>query len=97
MAVSCVDLVIALRRDLSVTPTVEGALSIAPPFWECSPQGVFPNFYYPSEDRGFKLTMSRSGLALGYASAGNLMSEFWPDIKRKVFKKDRKPATVSRY
>src|SRR5262249_42364214 len=59
--------------------------------------GSVSNFYYPLEDRGFKLTMSRSGLALGYASAGNLMSEFWPDIKRKVFKKDRKPATLSRY
>lgn len=49
--------------------------------------GSVSNLYYPSEDRGFRLTMSRSGLALGYASAGNLLSEFWPDIKRKVFKK----------
>jgi hypothetical protein len=49
--------------------------------------GSVSNVYYPSEDRGFKLTMSRSGLALGYASAGTQLSEFWPDIKRKVFKK----------
>jgi hypothetical protein len=49
--------------------------------------GGVSNLYYPSDDRGFKLTMSRSGLALAYASIGNLLSEFWPDIKRKVFKK----------
>lgn len=49
--------------------------------------GSVSNLYYPPEDRGFKLTMSRSGLALGYASAGNLLSEFWPDIRRKVFRK----------
>lgn len=49
--------------------------------------GSVSNLYYPPEDRGFKLTMSRSGLALGYAEAGNLLSEFWPDIRRKVFRK----------
>ena len=39
------------------------------------------------DDRGFTLTMSRSGLALAYAAGGNLLSEFWPDIRRKVFKR----------
>ncbi len=48
--------------------------------------GGLSNAYYPAADRGFKLTMSRSGLALAYGGAGNLLSEFWPDIQRKIFK-----------
>ena len=48
--------------------------------------GALSNAYYPSDDRGFKLTMSRGGLAVVYASAGNLFNEFWPDISRKLHK-----------
>jgi len=48
--------------------------------------GALSNAYYPSDDRGFKLTMSRSGLAVVYATAGNLFNEFWPDISRKLHK-----------
>jgi hypothetical protein len=48
--------------------------------------GGLSNAYYPSDDRGFALTMSRSGLAVAYAAGGNLLSEFWPDIRRKIFK-----------
>jgi len=48
--------------------------------------GGLSNVYYPSDDRGFALTMSRSGLAVAYAAGGNLLSEFWPDIRRKIFK-----------
>jgi hypothetical protein len=48
--------------------------------------GALSNAYYPSDDRGFKLTMSRSGLAVVYATAGNLLNEFWPDIGRKLRK-----------
>ncbi len=29
--------------------------------------------------------MSRSAISLLYGSAGGLVSEFWPDINRKVF------------
>lgn len=49
--------------------------------------GGVSNAYYPSNDRGFALTMSRSGLALAYAAGGSLLSEFWPDIRRKISKK----------
>lgn len=49
--------------------------------------GGLSNAYYPSNDRGFSLTMSRSALAVAYAAGGNLLSEFWPDIQRKVFKR----------
>ncbi len=49
--------------------------------------GGLSNVYYPSDDRGFALTMSSSGLAVAYAAGGDLLSEFWPDIRRKVFKR----------
>ena len=49
--------------------------------------GGLSNVYYPSTDRGFGLTMSRSAIALAYGSAGGLLQEFWPDIQRKVFHK----------
>jgi len=52
--------------------------------------GALSNAYYPSSDRGFRLTMSRSGLALAYGAAGGLISEFWPDIQRKLFQKRKK-------
>ena len=55
--------------------------------------GGLSNLYYPSDDRGFGLTMSRSALALAYGEAGGLFDEFWPDIRRKLFHK-RKPDAV---
>ena len=47
--------------------------------------GGLSNLYYPSNDRGFGLTMSRVGISLIYGSAGGIISEFWPDIDRVVF------------
>lgn len=47
--------------------------------------GGISNAYYPPEDRGFGLTMSRSAIALGYGSLGNLLLEFWPDVSNKLF------------
>ena len=47
--------------------------------------GGLSNVYYPQTDRGFSLTMSRSAISLLYGSAGGLVDEFWPDIKRKLF------------
>jgi hypothetical protein len=52
--------------------------------------GALSNVYYPASDRGFKLTMSRSGLALVYGTAGGLLNEFWPDISRELFPKHKK-------
>lgn len=54
--------------------------------------GGLSNVYYPSTDRGLGLTMSRSGIALAYGSAGGLLQEFWPDIQRKVFHRPPQPA-----
>jgi hypothetical protein len=47
--------------------------------------GGLSNLYYPSSDRGFGLTMSRSGIALLYGSVGGLVDEFWPDINHALF------------
>jgi hypothetical protein len=52
--------------------------------------GGISNAYYPKEDRGFGLTMSRSSIALGYGCLGNIIVEFWPDIDRKFFHKHSK-------
>jgi hypothetical protein len=51
--------------------------------------GSISNAYYPQEDRGFGLAMSRSAIALGYGAAGNLVLEFWPDISHKLFHKSK--------
>lgn len=48
--------------------------------------GGLSNAYYPSTDRGFGLTISRSTIALAYGSVGGLVDEFWPDIHRKLRK-----------
>lgn len=47
--------------------------------------GGISNVYYPPPNRGFGLTMSRSGISLLYGSLGGLVDEFWPDIDRKFF------------
>jgi len=53
--------------------------------------GSLSNAYYPSTDRGFGLTMSRSAIAIGYGSAGAIVQEFWPDIQRRVLHKRPQP------
>jgi len=49
--------------------------------------GGLSNLYYPSNDRGFGLTVSRVGISFLYGSTGGIISEFWPDIDRAVFHK----------
>ena len=49
--------------------------------------GGLSNAYYPSGDRGFALTMSRSAVAIAYGAGGNLLNEFWPDLQRRLFHK----------
>jgi len=52
--------------------------------------GGISNLYYPADDRGFGLTMSRAGIALAYGAAGGLVEEFGPDVRRKLFGKRRR-------
>jgi hypothetical protein len=48
--------------------------------------GALSNVYYPENDRGAELTLSRVAISLGYQTLGNLAIEFWPEIRRKIFK-----------
>lgn len=49
--------------------------------------GSISNVYYPTEDRGFGLTMSRAATALGWGTLGDVLLEFWPDIDQRWFHK----------
>lgn len=42
------------------------------------------NLYYPQQDRGFSLTLSRIGWDLGDTAAFNISAEYWPAIQRLV-------------
>lgn len=54
--------------------------------------GGVSNLYYPESDRGASLTFSRSAVAIAYGSLGGLISEFYPDVQRKLFHKHAKAA-----
>lgn len=49
--------------------------------------GGLSNLYYPGTDRGLDLTLSRSAIAMVNGAPGALIEEFWPDIRRKVFRR----------
>lgn len=53
--------------------------------------GTLSNVYYPSNDRGVGLTVSRSVIAILYGSAGGLFSEFSPDLQKLLFHRKKKP------
>jgi len=55
--------------------------------------GGISNAYYPQEERGFGLTMSRTAISFGWGMAGNLFLEFWPDVSKGLLHK-HKPDTV---
>lgn len=42
------------------------------------------NLYYPQQDRGAGLTMSRIAIDLGNTALYNAAAEFWPDIHRRL-------------
>ncbi len=52
--------------------------------------GSISNAYYPQNDRGLGLTMSRAAIALGYGCLGNVLLEFWPDIDHRLFHRQDK-------
>jgi hypothetical protein len=45
------------------------------------------NTYYPAGNRSAGDAADRFGISFGTQAGFNLLKEFWPDIKRKVFKK----------
>ena len=48
------------------------------------------NAYYPSASRTGSVMMSRVGTSLLGGVVGNLMSEFWPDVQNRFFRKKNK-------
>jgi hypothetical protein len=44
------------------------------------------NFYYPPEERGFSNTALNYVAQMEAASTNNIFREFWPDIRRKLFR-----------
>jgi hypothetical protein len=45
------------------------------------------NFYYPREDRTMSANLSRWGVMVGEDTFFNLLKEYWPDIRLKMFKR----------
>jgi hypothetical protein len=43
------------------------------------------NAYYPAADRSFGNTFNKWGQQIGLDTGFNIMKEFWPDIRRKLF------------
>lgn len=43
------------------------------------------NAYYPAADRSFGNTLNKWGQQIGLDTGFNIMKEFWPDIRRKLF------------
>ena len=48
------------------------------------------NAYYPAESRTGSVMISRIGTSLLGGVVGNLMSEFWPDVQNRFFRKRSK-------
>jgi hypothetical protein len=48
------------------------------------------NAYYPPGSRTSGVMLSRIGTSLFGGLTGNLLSEFWPDIQNRVFKRKHK-------
>jgi hypothetical protein len=47
------------------------------------------NAYYPRPERGLGLTMNRFGIGLAWGVTGGLADEFWADIDRRFFHKEK--------
>jgi hypothetical protein len=53
------------------------------------------NAYYPTENRGWQLMVSRVGLSYATEIGTNALKEFWPDIARKIHKKQDRTKSAS--
>jgi hypothetical protein len=56
--------------------------------------GSISNVYYPQEERGFGLTMSRTAVSFGWGMVGNFVLEFWPDVSKGLLHQ-HKPDNVT--
>jgi len=47
------------------------------------------NAYYPAASRNGNVMLGRLGTSLMGGAVGNLMSEFWPDVQKRLFRKKK--------
>jgi hypothetical protein len=50
---------------------------------------IISNSWRPASENTLRDAMQRGTLSIGFDMAGNIFKEFWPDIRRKVFKRPR--------
>lgn len=58
--------------------------------------GAISNLYYPSSDRDVGLVFSRAGIGILFGAAGAILSEFGPDIGRKLSRKPKQKVPKNR-
>src|SRR3974390_725693 len=80
----CIEQEFVTKKDSDRSPTfsysnVLGALTA----------GSISNAYYPQEERGFGLTMSRTAISFGWGMVGNFLLEFWPDMSKGLLHKNK--------
>jgi len=80
----CIEQEFVTKKDSDRSPTfsysnVLGALTA----------GSISNAYYPQEERGFGLTMSRTAISFGWGMVGNFVLEFWPDMSKGLLHKNK--------
>ena len=51
------------------------------------------NLYYPAADRSLGNTANKWGQQIGLDTAFNIMKEFWPDLRHKIFGKQPRDST----
>jgi len=49
------------------------------------------NVYYTNNPRTIGSNMQRFGMQIGMDSLSNVMKEFWPDIKQRLFQGHSRP------
>lgn len=49
-------------------------------------EATLSNFYYPSEERGFNKTAKNFATQTVITAGANVLKEFWPDIRKNVFR-----------
>lgn len=49
-------------------------------------EAALSNLYYPSEERGFNKTAKNFATQTAITAAANVLKEFWPDIRKSLFR-----------
>lgn len=74
--------------QVAITRTDGGGKTFSAWRWAGNYGGQFvSNTWRPERQRGVGDTMIRGTISLSFDAASNVFKEFWPDIRRRVFKK----------